>query len=1354
MRRYSLFLYENISNLSILLINIQRWQLCEINIKTRQRNIFIAAMEDYNKVLEATEVSETASGTATEKMTIWNQSLTAAQNDLTAAIQTFAMDSNISEIMKLGIQGLTKIIQLLDLLLNKIPLISPLLRAVGSAFVVAFGSAVIANIVKTDKALSGIIGILPSVISGITGATTATGAFSAVVSALGGPLGIILGLLGGIIAAAPLVISAWNTMFPSQEKKLQNASEALETANSDLKNTEDQIQEINNKIDEINSQDTLSITDQEELDRLKEERDLLKEIKDAKEENQKKAQDEYNTELTNSMNGKYSEQETSSSGYNITSLQNTDDSTIGQLRANIEYLTEAQKNLNKEDEDYAENLETNITLLKQNKDALRSKATELLNDMNTMQKAGLENTETYKNLQELYTELQLSLDPSKWTKLTLKDMIDTDGVSDKIKNSIQSGSEAGRQYAINYARETAKKIMSDDTLKNNFAQALNIDPSKLNTSTVTREIYAQFQNMFSSIQEDANETAVSAPDAIVSAEENIYNKTNVLAEAYKDMNKQGYITDTHLKNLLKVYPELSSAMEVNNGKMTISAKKLKELAQEQYNTEVATLRAAENEAKAVLKSALEQIEAYGGIAGALAELQNMRMQDSVHFDSTEEQDFNDEFNSLSAKVDKAQQAQQAITDIEKEIQKLLTNSANWNPQSSGSSGSGGSKKTPQEKALEAAKDAYNLDKTALDTKKDELEVVKSNLEVTKEIYETEKDRLENDKDIVEQHKKLLEQELDEVKDAQDAMADLIDLTEKKLKQQYENEKTRLNSIKDYIGEIQDAVDGVKDNYEDVLDKTKEKLKLDKKAEENQKKITDKAKEIADIQRQLAELEFDDSASAQTQKAELLSKLNDAQDDLEEEQKSQAYDQAEQAVDDAKEKLNTIFDQIDAAIDGVENVIDKYINYVSDVLMEDGNLATQALQQVNDMVSGANPKLLQELYDFNNKYGDHLESTVTKAFTDSLDAVQKYAGETDGTFTGTYQYLGNKNNDLNASIKVDESVIQSIETDIYNTEQKINDVEASIAGVEAKISNVELELKELEISYKKQQLDIQGKSYEGDPDLEKLITEADQLKQAANENTKATTDSTKKTAEEIIAERANTTATTANTGATSTNTQSENAGTQSETANTTALGENTTAVGQNTVAQAGSGSGSGSLGSFGSFVDLSTGKINWKNIGTSMLNFGLQSIQSPTFWSGAIDLISSLLSGTLFSAHEGTNYVSKANSWLDDMLGLGENETARVLEVGEQVIPKGEEVNLTQFDAPFNRDFVTGHPTISNSGNSGDVNIDMGDITANGIDINDLESFLNRKKSEIADYVYSSINKQVKIAGHRNVRGKW
>ena len=47
-------------------------------------------MEDYNRVLEATEVSQNANGVAAEKMTVYNESLKAAQNRLTASVQQFA----------------------------------------------------------------------------------------------------------------------------------------------------------------------------------------------------------------------------------------------------------------------------------------------------------------------------------------------------------------------------------------------------------------------------------------------------------------------------------------------------------------------------------------------------------------------------------------------------------------------------------------------------------------------------------------------------------------------------------------------------------------------------------------------------------------------------------------------------------------------------------------------------------------------------------------------------------------------------------------------------------------------------------------------------------------------------------------------------------------------------------------------------------------------------------------------------------------------------------------------------------------------------------------------------------------
>ena len=63
-------------------------------------------MEDYNRVLDATTVSENANGTAAEKMTIYTQTLEAAQNNLTSSIQQFAQDSNLDQILIAAYNGL------------------------------------------------------------------------------------------------------------------------------------------------------------------------------------------------------------------------------------------------------------------------------------------------------------------------------------------------------------------------------------------------------------------------------------------------------------------------------------------------------------------------------------------------------------------------------------------------------------------------------------------------------------------------------------------------------------------------------------------------------------------------------------------------------------------------------------------------------------------------------------------------------------------------------------------------------------------------------------------------------------------------------------------------------------------------------------------------------------------------------------------------------------------------------------------------------------------------------------------------------------------------------------------------
>ena len=140
-------------------------------------------MEDYNKVLEATEVSQNANGVAAEKMTIYNESLEAAQNRLTASVQQFAQDSNLDRTLALAYDGLSKVVEILNILLNKIPVLSPLIKEVGVALAFAFAAKTIANIANTSKAIGGLVSAITSVSGNVAAfASLVAGEFTAALS--------------------------------------------------------------------------------------------------------------------------------------------------------------------------------------------------------------------------------------------------------------------------------------------------------------------------------------------------------------------------------------------------------------------------------------------------------------------------------------------------------------------------------------------------------------------------------------------------------------------------------------------------------------------------------------------------------------------------------------------------------------------------------------------------------------------------------------------------------------------------------------------------------------------------------------------------------------------------------------------------------------------------------------------------------------------------------------------------------------------------------------------------------------------------------------------------------------------
>lgn len=578
-------------------------------------------MEDYNRVLEATSVAENANGVAAEKMTVYNESLEAAQNRLTASVQQFAQDSNLDRTLALAYDGLSKVVEILNILLNKIPVLSPLIKAMGVALTAAFAAGIIKKIVDTSKALSSIVSIVPSVVSALSGAGSAAEAFGTALYAAGGPVGVILGLLGAIVAIAPAVYSAWQKIFPSTEEKAERSKKALEESNAELDETNSKIQEVKKQIDDINSKGTLTLADEAEKQRLQEQLDLLEEIKKTQEaiNKEKSAQALSDEQAKAKKMTTYSSEDVSRYQAGLQSTQNyaTAISTenINELIAAYQQLEKEKKNLNSADEDYAEQLKTNEQLTSSFTTKLLEQKQSYLDEMKALSNLGDTSSETYKALQQAVDMINVTLDPSNFETLKVKNLIDTSGIEDKIKEAVQAGNKAGDEMATAYAKSFAEKILKDTSMKQSFAEAMGINVNELNIDNLTQEILSKFQQMYNNISDGYNDVVqnVFSKTDVVSAYasilEKVNEKTKVLSKAYKELTKQGSLTTDTTQKLIELYPDLAKQLDFTSGKITLNVNVLKDLYNAEYKSAEATVKAEIQKTKATIAGVEARIAA-------------------------------------------------------------------------------------------------------------------------------------------------------------------------------------------------------------------------------------------------------------------------------------------------------------------------------------------------------------------------------------------------------------------------------------------------------------------------------------------------------------------------------------------------------------------------------------------------------------------------------------------------------------------------------------------------------------------------------------------------------------------------
>lgn len=1396
---------------------------------TNQANIFRATMNDYKEVLEATTIAENANGSATERMSIYTESLTAKINNFKTTWTELVNDLNLDSLIGLVVDLGTKLLEILNILLNKIPVLSDALKAVITVQGINILVGAVVKAIRKITGTEGIGGLLTGLINlkqafqiirgeatgvtvvteGMSGAMKGFASAMSLASSVASFLGISLGALAGILGVVTVGVVAAVAAFKhfSIDGQIDRANKKLEESQEALDDTKAKIAELNAEKEELSGkpEEKLTQSEKDRLETLNEQLETYKKIRQKKqqivdedEENAnkleaKKKDEKYSGDNTYSEQKSLFNYEADTLGID-SALEISDGENFATYLAQLENLKKIQKDILNGNNEYGLSIEDVNGKIGQLNDKLEDQAVDLREDKLWYETTNQTASDGYKEINTQLEAFSALKDSSEWEDSLISKVVDLDKLKKNLNNANKEVLQAQQDLADGVdgvtkdtvaeasikAKESADKIMTDtvnsaaeaimknDGLKNAAELAFNIDLSTLDGYIRLKEILSEdIPKAFEEAKaaaEGANSvfaTHSGYVEQYTADVTELAEKQKILNTAYSEMKEKGELTSATVKSLIEQAPELANAIEIQDGKMRINIETLQDLSNQYYNTKIADYQSQIDMTGITVEEATKRVLAYQEEMKTLDKLMaKMREKDKSEWTANDWAQYKG-MQRTQYEAGKEVADYMNVYNLQEEIDNLskleaggLTYTPSSKNKGSKKGGGSGSKKDPE-------KEAYELKKSEIEVIQKQLELEKSKLEEQKKGLEQQKSALELDKSQIELQKQIKKQQLDTIKDAEDGIDDIIELIKKMTKQDYENLKTKLGEVKDYIGDFKDALDDVKDTYDDIVDDAKDKLKAEKEAADNQKKLEDGAKSIAEIQAQLAEIQYDDSADAQAKRLELTASLNEKQQDLEDEMKDQAYDTAIDALDKTKDKVDNIFDAIGDILDASQDAIADYITYISDELESEGNLYKAAVAQFNDTSEGAQEELYNRLIDYNNKYGDSINKTVTEPWNEAIAAVEKYNEVAGSANINTIrQYLGSQDTQLNASIKLDEQTIDNLDNQIDQVKMDMDKVDQQVTQFEQAISQVKDALSQLEINYRAaSNTSDAGEQGAGNTGTDYAYGLIKGLLQQAGVDTSALpatyqgfVDALSKTTE----------------AATGTSDALDNLTDKTEDATPEVedLGDKSESAGNQTdetveplkdladsgeqaagalsgVANAASGSSSGS--GFGNLLTFLTGGDTDKFV----QNFATKAISKylPKLIKASIGMIGKL--------HDGTDEVKKSNSWLDKMLGLGQDETARILKVGEAVIPDYANDAVQNMNSPVIRPTVTA-PNTSNikTTNNSELNIDMGDLDISGIDTTELRNELESIKKESANQVYSTLYRYIKVGGYRNVRNRY
>lgn len=376
----------------------------------------------------------------------------------------------------------------------------------------------------------------------------------------------------GAIYATVKIVDACTTSFDELKDKISNLKQDVSDSESTLKDYKTQLDEINQKITEFNNQDSLSFTDEQELENLKNQKTELENmynIEKARHDlKQKELEDTankyFNKKITPSLSKEYKDYSVVDEDGFEKKLTKLDIMNLAKERMllnqsrldtlNEEYNDKSNPS-NKETKEY----EKNKAQLEKARDDAKKTALDIQEEAKN-QIEGLDSTsDTYKKVTEASQELSDALA--------------------RLNNDWDNLSSKGKQEDLSSKISKEAKNLSSDDMKNidNYLSTLSDDDLNIlaNVTFDENTTVESLKEAIKAAQEEANKSSVDLsvktfdPTSLLEESDDktktatladLQSEADLLSSIQKEMSETGRIGVDSMQKIIKQYPEAKDAL--------------------------------------------------------------------------------------------------------------------------------------------------------------------------------------------------------------------------------------------------------------------------------------------------------------------------------------------------------------------------------------------------------------------------------------------------------------------------------------------------------------------------------------------------------------------------------------------------------------------------------------------------------------------------------------------------------------------------------------------------------------------------------------------------------------------------